>query len=134
MNNQLNMYTIVLNLYLICFSKKMCNEVIKMPARTSLPSWFWMLYYSFLLLTFSVSIITIMKKRNRILSIINLIILITVPVVSFINSIGRIAPNEFQHLIIQLMQGSLWAIYVCAGYLFILIWWILFLKNNNSQD
>jgi len=103
-----------------------------MPATTSLPAWFWILYYAFLLLTFGVSIIAIMGKRNRILSIINLIILITVPAISFINSIGMSAPNEFQHLIIHLMQGSLWAIYAFVGYLFILVWWILFLKNNNS--
>lgn len=103
-----------------------------MPATTSLPAWFWILYYTFLLITFGVSIIAIMKKRNLILSIINLIILITVPAISFINSIGRSAPNEFQHLIIYLMQGSLWAIYAFVGYLFILVWWVLFLKNNNG--
>lgn len=105
-----------------------------MPAKTSLPDWFWILYYAFLLLTFGVSIISIMKKRNRILPIINLIILITVPVVSFINSIGRSAPNEFQHLVIHLMQGSLWAIYAFVGYLFILVWWILFFYNLSKTN
>lgn len=103
-----------------------------MPATTSLPGWFWIIYYFFLIITFGVSIFAIMEKRNRVLSIINLIILITVPAISFINSIGRSAPNEFQYLIIHLMQGSLWAIYTFVGYLFILVWWILFLKNNNS--
>lgn len=110
---------------------KMCDEVIKMPARTSLPAWFWFFYYTFLLITFGVSIIAIMKKRYRILSIINLIILITVPAISFINSIGRSASDEFQHLIIHLMQGSLWVIYAFVGYLFVLVWWILYLKSNN---
>lgn len=103
-----------------------------MPATTSLPAWFWIIYYVFLIITFSVSIFAIMKKRNRMLSIINLIILITVPAISFINSIGRSAPNEFQHLIIHLMQGSPWAIYAFIGYLFILVWWIFFYKNNNA--
>lgn len=103
-----------------------------MPATTSLPGWFWIIYYVFLIITFGVSIFAIMKKRNRVLSIINLIILITVPAVSFINDIGRSAPNEFQHLILNLMQGSLWAIYAFVGYLFILVWWILFYKNNNT--
>lgn len=54
----------------------------------------------------------------------------------FINSIGRSAPNEFQHLIIHSMQGSLWAIYAFVGYLFILIWWIQFfydLSKTNSK-
>lgn len=99
-----------------------------MPASTTLPAWFWTLYYAFLIITFGVSIFAIMKKRNRVLSIINLVIVITVPVISFINSLGRSAPDELQHLIIHLMRGSLWAIYAFVGYLFILVWWFYFIR------
>jgi hypothetical protein len=117
--------------------RKMRNGGIKIPATTTLPAWFWALYYAFLIITFGISIFAIMRKRNRVLSIVNLVMVITVPAISFINSIGRSEPNEFQHLIIHLMQGSLWAIYAFVGYLFILVWWILIyiriiiLKHKN---
>lgn len=101
-----------------------------MPNMVSLPAWFWIIYYGFYLLTFSISMISIAKKRKRMLSIINLIILITIPFISFINGTGRIGTNEFQHLIMHLSRASLWSIYVLVGYLFIFIWWILFLKNK----
>lgn len=37
-----------------------------------------------------------MQKRNRVLSIISLIFVVTILAISFINSIGRSAQNEFQ--------------------------------------
>lgn len=104
-----------------------------MPVSTTLPAWFWILYYAFLTITLGISIFAVMGKRNRVLSIINLVVVVTVPAISFINSIGRTAPNEFHHLIIHLKQGSPWAIYALLGYLFILVWWMFFLKNNNKK-
>ncbi|MEA1962208.1 MAG: hypothetical protein U9N81_13240 [Bacillota bacterium] len=99
-----------------------------MPATSNIPAWFWILYYSLLIITFGVSILTIIRKRNRLFSIINLAIVITVPIISLINSIGMQAANEFLHLIIHLKQGDLWAFYVFAGYAFILVWWLFFIR------
>ncbi|WP_238283659.1 hypothetical protein [Rossellomorea marisflavi] len=62
-------------------------------------------------------------------------IAITVPIVGLLNSI--VAPpelNEFLHLVSELQQGSLWAVYACSGYLFLAVWWItLFLKVRTHQ-
>jgi len=35
-----------------------------MPATTSLPGWFWIIYYFFLIITFGVSIFAIMEKKK----------------------------------------------------------------------
>jgi presenilin-like A22 family membrane protease len=88
----------------------------------------------FLIITFGISIYAIIKNRNRLLSIINSVIVISVPFISFVNSIGRTAENEFQHLIISLKQGNLWAIYALTGYLFILLWWLLFSMGGPNKE
>jgi hypothetical protein len=74
------------------------------------------------------------KKIIR-LSIIAIVFAITVPIIGLVNSIGRAEGlNEFEHLLNQLQQGAIWSIYVITGYLYALVWWILFfLKSKNKQ-
>ena len=60
------------------------------------------------------------------LSVITIVIAVSVPIISFANSIGREkGVNEFEHLVTQLQQGSFWSIYVIACFLYLLIWWII---------
>jgi hypothetical protein len=103
----------------------------------TLPSWFWVIYYSFLLITLSASIFSVITKRNVIFSIINIVFVVTVPITALLNSIGRVEGiNEVEHLIGQLQQGEIWSIYVLIGYLFIVIWWLVFFlwKKVKSND
>lgn len=101
-----------------------------MPATTTLPNWFWILLYAVLIITLSISIFSIIRRTNRGISIINLIAVITAPVVHFSGSVGRPGGlNEFEHLFSHLIQGNLWAIYVSICYIFILFWWVLFIKT-----
>lgn len=89
----------------------------------TLPAWFWIGYYLFILIIFTSSIFNIIKKRMFISSFIALLITITVPMISLINSIDRpVEQNEYEHLLIQLKQGSIWCIYTCIG----LVWFVFF--------
>jgi hypothetical protein len=103
----------------------------------TLPSWFWVIYYSFLLITLSASLFSVIRKRNVILSIINIVFVVTVPITALLNSIGRVEGiNEFEHLVGQLQQGEIWSMYVLIGYLFIVIWWFVFFlwKEVKSKN
>ncbi|WP_121614873.1 hypothetical protein [Virgibacillus halodenitrificans] len=94
----------------------------------TLPNWFWALYYLFLFITLGTALYSVMKRKMHGLSIVAIVITITVPIVSLINSIARVeGMNEFEHLINQLEQGAIWAIFTIIGYVFLLIWWGLFL-------
>lgn len=100
----------------------------------TLPNWFWVLYYLFLLATLGTTIYCIVKKKGKILSFVTLMFTVTIPIIFLINSIGRTeGMNEFEHLISQLQQGAIWSIFTIVGYLFLLVWWALFpLKSKDK--
>ncbi|MBT2689665.1 hypothetical protein J7I93_15860 [Bacillus sp. ISL-47] len=101
----------------------------------TLPSWFWIIYYLFLILTFGTSIHSVMRKRMIRLSIIAVISTLTVPVVGLINSIGRDKDlNEMEYMAAQLQQGSIWAIYMLIGFFYLLVWWGIYLLNIRSRE
>ncbi|MBB6452492.1 hypothetical protein HNQ94_000937 [Salirhabdus euzebyi] len=101
----------------------------------TLPNWVWTIYYLVLLSTLGISILHIFRKQLKGFSIISIVITITVPIVSFLNSIGRgKGINEFGYFINQLQQGSLWSIYVSVGFLYLLFYWLLILVKNMNRD
>jgi hypothetical protein len=68
-------------------------------------------------------------------SILAIIFAITVPIISLINSIGRVeGMNEFEHFISQLQQGAIWSLFTIIGYLFLLAWWVLFLFKIKTKN
>lgn len=96
----------------------------------TLPNWIWVIYYTFLLITLGLAIFNILQRKMKNLSIIAIVITFTTPVIGIINSIEREnGINEFEHLVIHLQQGSLWAIYIITSYLYILVWSILFFSK-----
>ncbi|WP_053366452.1 hypothetical protein [Bacillus sp. FJAT-27245] len=99
----------------------------------TLPGWVWLIYYAFLIVTFCISVYSVVSKKNIALSIVNIIVILTVPVVSLVKSIPRTAGNELEFLFKSLFEGSVWAFYVLAGYLFIAGWWAIFLKSNVAR-
>lgn len=101
----------------------------------TLPNWFWIIYYLFLLITLGASIFSVIRKKMKSLSILAIIFVITVPIISLINSIERPAgTNEFEYLINNLQQGFIWSIFIIIGYLFLLVWWLLFLLNSKTKS
>jgi hypothetical protein len=101
----------------------------------TLPAWFWIAYYLFLAVTIGVAIYNLSTRKTNRMSLLVIWVAITVPIVGLLNSIGRFDElNEFQHLVSELQQGLLWAVYAFSGYLFLVVWWImLFLKIIARQ-
>ncbi|RHW39060.1 hypothetical protein D1B31_13950 [Neobacillus notoginsengisoli] len=104
-----------------------------MPWET-LPSWFWIMYYLFLLVTLAAGIVNVFRNRLAVLSVFAIALTITIPIIGLINSIGREdGMNEFEHLVAQLQLGSLWAIYVAMGLFYLLIYWAVLLKKKKTR-
>jgi hypothetical protein len=100
----------------------------------TLPSWVWVIYYLFLFLTLGTGILNVIRKRMLGLSVIAIILTITVPIISMLNSIGRAeGMNEYGHLVAQLQQGSIWSIYAVIGSLYLFVYWALFLIKNKMN-
>lgn len=101
----------------------------------TLPNWFWIIYYLFFFTTLGTSIFSVIRKKMKSLSILAIIFAVTVPIISLNNSIGRAeGMNEFEHLIRQLQQGAIWSIFTIIGYLFLLVWWVLFLLKSKTKN
>lgn len=101
----------------------------------TLPIWFWIMYYLFLLATIGTAIYCFIQHTLKGLSTIAIVLSVTVPIISIINSIGRSeGMNEFEHFVVQLQQGFIWPILTIIGYLYLLVWWMFFLKNNAKNQ
>ncbi|MDP7978202.1 hypothetical protein [Bacillus multifaciens] len=101
---------------------------------SSLPGWFWAIYYGCLLIAFSLSCVYFSQKKKQrtsmIGSIINICCILFVPVFSALNSIAR-EGNEWDHFKLSFSQGESWTFYTLGGHIYILVWtllliWLLF--------
>ncbi|MCR8845604.1 hypothetical protein NQ117_18125 [Paenibacillus sp. SC116] len=99
----------------------------------TLPSWVWMVYYSFLFITLVTTVISIIRKKNTFFSIIVAAVTMLVPAVSLINNIGRDG-NEFEYWFEQLQEGQMWSIFVTIGYVIIVIWLLTFSFNKQQSS
>ncbi|KAA0542754.1 hypothetical protein FZW96_21165 [Bacillus sp. BGMRC 2118] len=101
----------------------------------TLPDLFWFFYYIFLFVTLTTTVISIIKRRSIKMSILTFFLTLTIPIISLINSIGRLEGlNEFQHLIQELQRGAAWSIYAFLGYLLLIIWWGLFISTVFKRE
>ncbi|AYB41143.1 hypothetical protein D5F52_24495 [Brevibacillus laterosporus] len=102
----------------------------------TLPSWFWVIYYLFLLTTLRSAISSLVKKKVlRIVSSFTIIFVCTIPFIGLIHSIERQEGlNEFEYFIDQLQQGELWTIYSTLGYIYLLVWWWLFISKKKTNN
>ncbi|MFZ3591256.1 hypothetical protein ACOI1C_18940 [Bacillus sp. DJP31] len=99
----------------------------------TLPTWFWIIYYLCLLTSLGTAIFSVIRKKIIGLSIIAIFLTMTVPLISFLNSMGRAEGlNEFEHLVNHLQQGSVWSFYTILGYVYLLIWWVLLLNKSKN--
>ncbi|ESU33252.1 hypothetical protein G3A_07240 [Bacillus sp. 17376] len=91
---------------------------------------FWIILYLLLMIIFVRAIYSVIKKKQVPLAMIAILVIISVPMVSLMNSIDRpLDISEFEYLARELKHGALWAIFTIAGYLYILVWFILSLKK-----
>lgn len=100
----------------------------------SLPDLFWNVYYLFLVVTFVLSIYGAIKQKVRYFSLINLLVIITVFPLNFINGFyrGR-GQTELDYLLQSLSNGSPWAIYVVLGYVYMFVWWGLLIADGVKR-
>ncbi len=92
--------------------------------------WFWIIYYLLLMTIFLRAIISVIKKKQIVMAMVAILVIISVPMISLMNSIGRpLEMNEFEFLVKELQQGALWAVFTIAGYIYILIWFVFSLKK-----
>lgn len=99
----------------------------------TLPGWFWGIYYLFLFITFYIAMWSITRKKMIRLSLLTIIFVLTIPLVTVVNSIGRPrGANEFEFIIMELQQGAWWAMFAVAGHLFLLVWWLVFFNKRKE--
>jgi hypothetical protein len=99
----------------------------------TLPTWFLIIYYLYLFITLGTVIFSLILKRIILMSFVAIVIVITVPMMILLNSIGREEGlNEVEYLLSQLQQGSMWSIYAVIGYLFLIVWWLLFINSYKN--
>ncbi|MGM0904698.1 MAG: hypothetical protein ACQEXB_27000 [Bacillota bacterium] len=98
----------------------------------TLPSWIWAIYYLFLFATLGTAIMNVIRKKVLFLSLITMVLTITVPIISLLNSIGRLeGVNEFEHFVTQLQQGSIWSIYAVLSFLYFFVYWVMLIFKNK---
>ncbi|WP_404469517.1 hypothetical protein [Sutcliffiella horikoshii] len=100
----------------------------------NLPIWILAIYYLFFLATFVVATNCMIKMRLVIASLITIVLLFVVQVVSILYGIDRASDhNELEHLLFSIGQGETWAIFVSAGHLYIVVWWIIYLRKIQEN-
>ncbi|WP_260412590.1 hypothetical protein [Alkalihalobacillus sp. TS-13] len=86
----------------------------------TLPGWFWTIYYIFLLTTLGLAIFRVIKQKSKFFPLLVIVISLTTPCVTLINSIGRArGRNEFEHFLNQLQGGTFWSLFTILGHLFL---------------
>ncbi|QAS51507.1 hypothetical protein [Halobacillus litoralis] len=96
--------------------------------------WTLILYYLFLLVVLGTSLFSLMKKRSISSALVTAFIVITIPLVTIINSIGRSeGHNEWDHLLHSIQNGEVWAIYVGLGNLFSIVWLLIFFFSRKMK-
>jgi|GEM_PF-692954 len=93
----------------------------------TVPNWVLLIYYTFILASLGAALINMIRQKAVVFSMITIILALTIPIVSIINSIGREkGVDEFEHFISQLQIGAPWSIYAILGYCFLVVWWVIY--------
>ncbi|MGF3104461.1 hypothetical protein [Rossellomorea sp. DUT-2] len=105
-----------------------------MYSTETLPNWFWLLYYSLMLLTIASAFFSIKKQQDIWRAMITIFVTLSIPVVGFVNGIYREGnQNEFEQWLSHLGKGELWALYLMFGYMYVIVWWgSLIRKRKNA--
>ncbi|QTC41532.1 hypothetical protein I7V34_21200 [Bacillus sp. V3] len=100
----------------------------------TLPVWFWILYYLLLVAILATAIYSVVKRKHKRMSVIAIILTVTIPAVSLIQSIGRAeGMNEFEYFISKWQQGAVWSLFTVGGYLFLVVWLVCFLFKRKDE-
>ncbi len=84
------------------------------------------IFYVFMGSTLIAIVYSFFRRNHSRLSIISLLVWVSIPYVSFQNMMKQTYESELEYLLSSFMEGSLWAVYVIFGYLFLVVSWIVF--------
>ncbi|PAV29764.1 hypothetical protein CIL05_10390 [Virgibacillus profundi] len=97
----------------------------------TLPGWFLIIFLMFLFLTFIISAICYARAVQTTISVIALILSLAIPLINLVFSAQRSGEmNGYEYLIAQLQDGNWWAILIIVGYVYLIVWWVLFINKQ----
>lgn len=100
----------------------------------NLPAWILAFYYLIVLTTFVMAFACIIKRRMIIASAITIVLLLIIQIISILYGIDRASNhNELDHFLLSLSQRETWSIFVGAGCLYIVLWWIILLRKKQEN-
>jgi hypothetical protein len=99
----------------------------------TLPQSFWIIYYLILLLTLATVIFSIIKKRNRKLSVFALLITIFFPFFGFAYAVQRQNGDELDYLLQGLQNFNFSAFILVFFIIFLLFWWVVFFRSFKTN-
>ncbi len=95
----------------------------------TLPSWVWGFYYVFILIALVSSIVYLIRKQRKLLSILTILSSIIGPIVFFLQSLLRASGTEIDNLWHSLGQGEIWALFVLLAFMEMLVWYVTLIKD-----
>ncbi|MFC7786439.1 MULTISPECIES: hypothetical protein [unclassified Rossellomorea] len=106
-----------------------------MYSTQTLPQWFWLLYYSLILLTIASVFFSIQNQRDIWRAMITIFVTLSIPVVGFVNGIYREQnQNEWEQWLSHLGKGELWALYLLFGYIYVVVWWGALIRKRKEAE
>ncbi|MGG0793304.1 hypothetical protein ABE137_04770 [Brevibacillus laterosporus] len=96
---------------------------------TTMPLWFWVLYYLFILITIILTIVCMIKKKHTLFSAVTLIFSVLAPIVFFLHALTRGYGNEIEFFFTKFCSGEFWAIFGVVALVEIGYWYFLLLKD-----
>ncbi|QOS98385.1 hypothetical protein JNUCC42_18030 [Brevibacterium sp. JNUCC-42] len=99
----------------------------------TMPLWFWIFYYLFILVTIILTIVCMIKKKHILFSVITLVFTILAPIVFFLNSLARGYGNELEFFYRELCSGEIWPIFGVTALAEIGFWYFLLIKDYKGK-
>ncbi|MFS0555372.1 hypothetical protein AB1L13_13335 [Brevibacillus sp. 179-C 9.1 HS] len=95
----------------------------------TVPSWLVSIYFLFMIVTISLAIFCLVKRKLLRMSIVTLVVAIVAPLVFFFNSLLRGYVTELDFFWLELASGEIWALFVGSAFVEIVIWYILITRS-----
>ncbi|MGM0941977.1 MAG: hypothetical protein ACQEWU_13610 [Bacillota bacterium] len=101
----------------------------------ALPTWFLVIYFSFIIFNLVTAIISNIRDRWIPFAYKTIILTIAIPFISFIYSVERpVEVNPIAYIFSQMANGKITAILLIMGHLYLLFWFILYMKDSFGKQ
>jgi hypothetical protein len=84
-------------------------------------------------LTLPAAIISLVRKKNIKRSALAIMVIPAIKILINVNRNG-LGPTGFEYVLSQLQEGNILILLSCSGYLYLLYWWVLFIKKGNKGE